>query len=126
VAHTAPTIIEFRARFPEFRRTPHGRITAIFAELAVEVDTTWVEADYKTGLMYLTAHKLVMEDANNTGASAALGQGPLKSQSFGDASETYATASEGGAGSSSEYDLTVYGRNWLRLLRRNSPRVLVV
>jgi hypothetical protein len=124
MAHVLPTAQDVLTRFPELTCSNVERLNMIIDELETEVDTGWREKDYKNGVLYLAAHRLVMEDAKNGGANAALGQGPLKSQSFGDASETYATTSEGGVGS--EYDLTVYGRYWLKLLRRNAPHVLVV
>ena len=118
MAYTVPTYQDLVARFPEFRSVAPQRASAILAEAARNVDTSWIEADYQPAILYLAAHMIVMEDGANAGANAALGSGPIRTMSLGNASETYASPG-GDSLKNSEFGMTIYGIRFLRLRYAN-------
>lgn len=78
----------FKIRFPEFEAVPSSRIEFYIEEAALEVDAAW-EARQTLGMLYLTAHKLMMALSR---AGSATGQ-QIASESFpGVLSVTYTTA----------------------------------
>lgn len=123
MAYTAPTATEFKDRFPIFVDVSDPAIETLIVEAQRQVDESWAEADYKPAIQYWVAHVLVMEGALNPDGAAASAQqsGPIKSESLGDASVTYAdrAGSSGGGTSTSEYMQTSYGARFVALRRAN-------
>ena len=105
-------------------------IGMILTEAQLSVDQSWIEADYKTAIMYLTAH-LIATDNTDEGDSVNIGganTGAIASESFGAISVSY-ESSAGSVKASALNDLyggTSYGRRFLAMLRRNKPGILVV
>jgi hypothetical protein len=141
--YTVPTVEQFRARFPEFGPGdyPDGLLQAVLEEASGGVGTDWVERDYQPAILYLAAHMLEAQyqatgqtpggESTNTAVAGAT----PKTITFGNRSVTFestggasSTSSGGGGGSSdkSEFATTVYGQNYLRLLRRNVVGVMVL
>lgn len=122
---TAPTLQQFRDRFPEFVNRSDGNVQAVLDEAVGEVGDTWIESDRTPAVLHLTAHLLA---SSGTGVGAGGGgvavTGPIRSRTVGDVSVTFA-----GAGSTKSDDLlatTGYGRRYLALMRKNFPAVSVV
>jgi hypothetical protein len=117
VPYVAPTVSDFKTRFPEFVSDADTRVQIFLDEASLHVDTSWLEQDYQRAIMYLAAHLLLGERA-----AIATGGGVVQSESFGgEISKTYKLDDDAtGLGS------TVYGRRYRELLRLNRPGPLVV
>jgi hypothetical protein len=128
MAYEAPTYAEFIARFPIFDDTtkwPQAMVEAVIVEATNNIDTSWVEADYKPAIMYQTAHILSIENAA-AGSDPVVGpQTYLASESFAGMSMSYAKVEGGTLSSSEAWGSTSYGRRYLDLLRKNKPAVVV-
>lgn len=128
MAWTAPTPTEFKARFPAFDAVDDDVVLSAIGEAGMQVDDTWVsEADYRLGIMLLTAHILTL-DGLGTGAeaqSAASGALGFKTMKSGGLSLERFSAADNGAGDD-VLSLTTYGRRFADLLKRNIPAVAVV
>lgn len=126
---TAPTASEFKARFPAFASVDDDVVNTVLAEAALQVDETWVsEADFKLGINLLTAHLLTM-DGHGAGAeaeSAAAGALGFKTMKSGNLTLERFSASEAGSGSGDTLGLTIYGKRFIDLRKRNIPGVTVV
>ncbi len=134
MAYVAPTADDIRERFAEFATAPSDEIIEqLISEASRYVDTTWLEGDYKTAIMYLTAHMLITEGANSNRFRAAT-PGPLTVERIGDAMRVYGSRRSGGAGDSggggtmadSELATTVYGVRYLNLRRSNHPGPVII
>lgn len=124
--YEVPTVADFRDRFPEFDPDtfPDKKVSVLLGEAARSVDKEWIEADYQPAILYLTAHLLETFELY----SASYGMGGIPKQiSFGNRSITFDTSAlTGGSNQASyEYDFTIYGQMYLRLLHRNVVPVLV-
>jgi len=110
-----PTIEEFRARFPEFADVEDTTVLLWLIEGAEE-GAAWSEATRDRGAMLYAAHWLV-ERGHGTGGIPA-GVTSFKSGTFS-ATMNDAAASRVG------FNSTSYGREYLRLMRRNfaGPRL---
>jgi hypothetical protein len=131
MSYDAPTLAEFRARFPIFTQHPDPQIEMILEEATNTIDTSWRELDYKIAIMYLTAHLLAV-DASQSGDEVAVGSagsssGVVSSESFGGMSISYATNSAlQVAASKSTWGETEYGRRFYQLLVRNKPAIVSI
>lgn len=130
MAYDPPTYAEFIARFPVFdnvAKWPQATVEAIIVEATNNIDTDWIERDYKPAIMYQTAHILSSEAAADADAPDAPGPATyLASESFSGMSMSYAKISQNGTLSQSEtWGGTSYGRRYLDLLRKNKPAVVV-
>lgn len=139
MAYAMPTVVDFKARFPEFADTAPETITAFMNAATLWVDESWFERDYPYAIIYLAAHYLQMyQDALASGAiggSGGGGTGGTDVQTFissiafedfkvqmGNAGKTTNTSSAGGTGASSSAALmamSVYGLLYVQLRRRN-------
>jgi hypothetical protein len=120
----APTLDEFRIRFPEFVDQSDELIEALIVEAQLTVDiNTWYEPDYKPAVMYLTAHLLSMSiDQMGAGGGSV---GDIASESFGPISISYVQR-QSADGSFSVYSKTGYGQQFETIRRRNIGGPLVV
>jgi hypothetical protein len=119
MAHTLPTAAELKARLPAFSSVDDTMVNTVIAEISRFVDETWDETDYKTAAMYLAAHYMAREGL--IGGQAAGGvTGPLVSESFGDASRTFASPSSSTASLDAlELQTTIYGKRFAELRKLN-------
>lgn len=128
MAHVAPTIHDFRARYgSEFACVSDTTIQAVMADASVQVSLLWAEADYPRAIMLLTAHTLLTEGLVEFAAgkkSMATTAGVIQSKKVGDVQVTYAGV--GGAFLPNGYGATVYGRRFYDLMRANFPAVAIV
>lgn len=114
MAYDQPTADEFAARFPEFEDIDDDLLAACLAEASRQVDESWLEADFKTAILYYTAHLMqTSEGAYDSGGLKSFSVGPI-SVTFGDAKGNI------------DLTATSYGQNYLQLLRQNrgGPRVI--
>jgi hypothetical protein len=124
MAHTPPTLNEFKTRFPQFADVSDPLLQMVLDEAMTQVDDSWLDQDYKNAIMYLMAHLLTTEgvlDGGETGTNP----GPIASESFGPISRSYAIK---GSTSQEGYDFqsTEFGRRFYYLMRRNFPAIVVV
>lgn len=128
MAYEAPTYEEFIARFPAFddqTRWPQSLVEAVIVEATNNIDTSWVEADYKPAIMYQTAHILSIDNAD-AGQDPQVGPSTyLSSESFAGMSMSYSQVQGGTLGSSEIWGTTSYGRRYLDLLRKNKSGPVV-
>ncbi|MFN3474080.1 MAG: DUF4054 domain-containing protein [Blastomonas sp.] len=115
MAYTAPTPDQFRARYPAFAALDNAAIQVWLDEGETET-ATWADDTRARAVMLYAAHKLA-EGGQGTGNIAA-GVTSFKSGTFS-ATITDAAASRTG------FYATVYGREYLDLMRRNfgGPRL---
>jgi hypothetical protein len=129
MAYDAPTVTEFRTRFPIFEEKEDALIQMLLDEAAGQVSTDWVEADYKPAIMYLAAH-LLATDNSEEGDEVEIGSGDsqIASESFGGMSVSYnnGAGAAGSLSSNQRYGSTVYGRRYLSLLRANIPAIAAI
>lgn len=125
MAYALPTPAEFKARHPKFALVADAVVTAMLAEASRSVSQCWPEGDYKDGVMYLAAH-LIAEESSAGGVSAASKAGAIKRVKADTVEIEYEGQKSSGGALDAAYGSTIYGKRYLALLRRNSPRVLVV
>lgn len=126
-----PTAAALKLKLPFFASVDDGVVSSYIADAGRSVDDSWLAGDQANAVIFLAAHYMfVLGAASVTGAppGGAGGSGAVQSKSVGDASESYAVNSFLKGGGANEDDLrsTVYGRQYLRLLRLNVPAVDIV
>jgi hypothetical protein len=135
MTYVPPTAADFLARFPSFSEVAPSALNAILAEAVNAVGATWTERDRPLAVMYLAAHLLAGEGfgvaGGGPGGGGAAVTGPVRRRKVGDVETEFSGVSRLGGGSSSggaaaEFQTTVYGKRYLRLLRLNHPGPLVV
>lgn len=130
MAYVPPTSSDFKARFPEFCKVSNALVSMILGEAAGQVGETWLERDRKPATLYLAAHLLAMEGEPGRSAGGTGGgiTGPMKRRKVGDVETEFAGFGRTDANGRTDagYELTAYGRQFLRLLRLNFPAIAVV
>jgi len=130
MVYVPPTAADLKARFSEFAAVPDTLVNLILAEAQAQVGETWLERDRKPATLYLAAHLLAMEGEPGRSAGGTGGgvSGPVKRRKVGDVETEFAGfgVAGGGAATDASYEMTAYGRQFLRLLRLNFPAVAVV
>lgn len=121
MSYDAVTTDQFFERFPQYAAADEDLLTLLLAEASVQVDNSWIEEDYQTAILYLTAHMLANELAAGLGAAGA--SGPIQSESFGPMSRSYAISAS--AMTDEGLEGTVYGRRYRSLRRKSFPGVAV-
>jgi len=120
-----PSVDDFRERFPEFASTDDEVIELAINDASTEVDEDiWRASDYGPGVLFLAAHFLVAASQQSTFITSSGGEPAIKSESIGRLSTTYGDSVT--SGSSEGMSSTEYGSRYMRLLRRNAPRILIV
>ena len=120
-----PDVDDFRARFPEFADTADAAIELAIEDAGDEVDEeVWMEKDYAKGVLFLAAHFLIA--AGSQGETTEDGGVAVKSESLGRFSVTYDNGVQSSSSSGDDFDSTEYGKRYIRLLGRNSKRLLIV
>ena len=128
MAYTAPTVAEFKTRFPALVVGKSDDLIQMFLDEANRsVDTSWIEGDYKTAIMFLAAHNMSMEDASVGAGGGGTGSGVVSSESFGGMSISYDNSdSANDDAAKSEWGGTEYGRRFYRLLKLNKPAIVSI
>lgn len=123
MAYDVPTVDDVIARFPELAATNEDVFELVLQEAQRRVDTSWLEGDYTTAIIYLTAHlaSLANQTAESGGDTSAQF---ITSESYGRISLSYSAVNT--AISSTGLQTTVYGQLFVGLVKRNFPAVLVV
>jgi hypothetical protein len=124
---TQPTVDDFIDRFPIFAKADYDQIEFCLDEASGQVDTTWLEQDYRPAILYLTAH-LLATDNSQAGEEVQFGPPPgsVVSESFPGMSVTYDKPLADEAATNSQYGSTFYGRRFYALLMRNQGGPIVV
>lgn len=120
--YDAPTYAEFIARFPIFDNVlkwPQAMVELVIVEATNNIDTSWVETDYKNAIMYQTAHILSIDNAAEGQEPSVGPQTFMSGESFAGMSMSYSQVQGGTLGSSEIWGSTSYGRRYLDLLRKN-------
>jgi hypothetical protein len=125
MAYTAPTYADFIARFPIFADRDQTQIDLLLEESKNNIDQSWREVDYAPAIMYLTAHKLALDNSQEGDAVEVGGASVISSESFGGMSLSYASGGVGDVVSKTQWGLTAYGRAYYSLLQKNKPPVVV-
>jgi hypothetical protein len=129
MAHTPPSYADFIARFPIFNdvvKWPQSVVEAIIAEATNNIDTSWIEADYKPAIMYLAAHMLATDNSTEGDDVEIGGLQNIASESFAGMSISYKGAdAPAGSAAMSSFGTTSYGRRYYALLQKNKPGVVV-
>lgn len=115
--YEAPTVDQFRERFPEFADVSEDAIDLALVDANRQVDETWLEDDYQTAIMELAAH---LASVNQAG-SDSFGQDDLRSITIGPLSISY-----GGKLSAADLTTSVYGQKFAALRRKNIPAIRVI
>jgi hypothetical protein len=128
MAYVKPTPTEMKALFPAFASVPDPTIQAWLDVAARSVDETWIEGDYKYGIMLLAAH-LMVGAGIGTGAEAeanASGMGSFSTIRSGQLTLTRGSFADRGVGDvPSPWNATRYGVEWYWLARKNKPPAAV-
>jgi len=114
MAHTPPTLDDFRTRFPEFEDEEDEIVELALSDAQRQVGINWIEADYPLGILFLAAHFV------QTGAGG-YDSGGLRSVSIGSISVTYADPA-----AVTELKKSSYGTRFIQLRRMNCQGPLVV
>lgn len=126
----APTVAEFKTRFPEFAAVAEATVQMVLDEATADVGPTWLERDRTPGVLHLTAHLLTAQGSGVSGAGGggAAVTGAIKRRKVGDTETEFAGVAGGAAtgGALDFYRSTAYGVRYLSLMRRNFPAVAVV
>ena len=111
---TAPTIADFRTRYPAFAAVADASVQYWLTEGFAEV-SAWADSDQPRGAMAYAAHRLTEQ---GVGGATPQGVTAFKSGTFS-ASVSDTQANRTG------FNATVYGRDFLDLARRNfgGPRL---
>lgn len=129
MAWTAPTVEEFKTRFPVFAAVADSTVQTVLDEAVGEVGPSWIETDRTPGVLYLTAHLLADQVPGGSGAggSAAV-TGPIRRRKVGDVETEFAGVAGGSStgGALDSYRGTAYGIRYLSLMRRNFPAIAAV
>lgn len=125
--YTIPTAAEFKARHGKFTAVADALVTAMLTDASRSVTTSWIEADYQDGIMYLAAHLMVEEGALNAASSPSSTTGPVQEIKAGDVTVKFdQTGSRYDGELGKTYGSTVYGRRYLELARRNGASAAVM
>lgn len=109
MTYTAPTLSEFRTRYPAFDAVADATVQAYLDEGDAET-ASWPDADRSRAVMLYTAHHL---------SSQGLGTGALVAGVTSFRSGSFSATLSDAAASRIGFRSTGYGRDWLALARRN-------
>lgn len=129
MAYVQPTPATFKARYPEFAPVSDVLIQLVLQEAFDEVGDTWLERDRARAQMLLTAHKLTIEGepGRSVSGQGSAGTGTVRRRKVGDVETEFATPGSGVGGfAATGYTSTVYGQEYLALLKKNFPSPMVV
>lgn len=113
MVYVVPTPANLRARFPTFAAVSDDAIQGALDEAARRVDTTWPEADYRTGRLLYAAHILTMDGFGSGTETQLMGFRRIKVSSLELEREPGPTAT------AQALTATSYGRRFLELLALN-------
>jgi hypothetical protein len=129
MAYQAPTPATFKARYPEFAAVSDALVQLVLDDAIGDVGDTWVEKDRARAQMLLAAHTLTMEGEPGrtaTGQGSA-GTGAVRRRKVGDVEVEFATPGSSQTGfAATGYVASIYGQEYLALLRKNFPAVAAV
>ena len=127
MAYIAPTVADFRARFPEMGEVSDGLVSLVLAEALLEVGEAWPDQFRAPAQLYLTAH-ILAEEGGPDRSGAARGQGRVTSESIGPATTTFGPSGGGVVAYQigRNYTATPYGRRYAELRNIAFPTAMMV
>lgn len=131
MAYVVPTIAQFKAKFPSFAAVADDVVQGALDEALTNVYESWIESDYAMAIMLYMAHVLTLSGYGTGAESQMASEGLLsftqvRSGTFS-FSRGASTSSGGSPGDDDDwYNLTIYGRRFLLLLKRSFPAIRVV
>lgn len=111
MAYIVPTAADLKARYPAFAAVSDATIDVWLEDAQRTVKPTWLEDDYRPGIMSLAAHNMA-EQSVITGGQSLAGVTSFKSSQFSITLSDQAASATG-------YAATIYGREFRILLARN-------
>lgn len=112
----------FLARYPEFEQHDANRIVLFLSDAKAEMsESRWGDL-YQRGLCALTAHLLYLDDLRRQSQGQAVKA--VTSERAGELSVNFAMPTL--TGSESDYQLSAYGQEYLRLRKLVGVGVMVV
>ena len=130
---TAPTSVEFKARYPEFEAVADARVAIFISESLQNVDESWCEQDIPVAILALAAHKMSLEGEPQRSITSSpvnpLTTGrKVSSRRVGDVAVQYESnmSEKMTVDSISYYDSTPYGKAYKKLLFLNKTSVEVL
>jgi hypothetical protein len=129
MTYVVPTSATLKARFPELAPVSDALVDLVLAETFNEVGDTWLERDRARAQMLLAAHKLTMEGepGRTVSGQGSAGTGVVKRRKVGDVETEFSTPGASSGGSvGNGFAATVYGQQYLALMRLNFPAALAV
>lgn len=115
-----PTASSIKIKFPEFESVSNGTVEMAIEEASLSVSDSWLQKYATLGIMYLTAHYLMVTISRADSGTGAI----LKSESMDGMSKSYDTTST--KPDHGDYTTTPYGSKYLELQGKNFPGVMVV
>lgn len=109
MAYTAPTLADFRARYSAFATVADATVEAWLSDGDSETGA-WPDDTRSRGVMLFAAHNL---------ASQGIGSGGITAGVTSFKSGTFSATLSDAAASRTGYSATVYGREYLDLMRRH-------
>lgn len=145
----APTIEEFRTRFPEFVNISDAQVQIAIDDASCWADSSWISngcPNCTTAIAFLAAHFLALGlyaadmlpdtlPPETPGGPTIIAGGQVTSLHFESMSVGFAgpqavgvagSGGPSGIGDSYSISATIYGQRYLELLKVNKPAVLVV
>lgn len=80
MAHTPPTLAQFRALFPEFADVADASVQFALDEATRFVTTQWIERDYQPAIMFLAAHFLFLAKLGADEITGGIGEDGTSSE----------------------------------------------
>jgi hypothetical protein len=118
---TTPSAINIKMKFPEFESVSDAAIELAVEEAIISVGSHWPDKYQTLALMYFTAHLLAV-----AAASADSGGREVTSETIGQISVTYKSATDVGKISVGDLSTTSYGAKFAEFRNLAFPAIMVV
>lgn len=124
--YAKPQPAHLTARYPAFADVERTTIAYWLVDAERQVDTSWMEGDYATGLMALAAHNMTLNGLGTGAEAEAAAAGASGFKTIRSGALTLERFDTGSGASASAWSSTRYGSEFYALLRRNraGPRVM--
>lgn len=123
MAYTEPTAADLKMRYPAFAAVDDAVITYWLTDAHRFVDQTWPDTDYAPALIAVACHEMIghsIAGVTDSELKALLAAGVTDFQSGGREGFRVSFSDDAiKSALSSEYDATIPGQEYMRLLRRN-------
>lgn len=125
MANTPPSVVDFRARYPEFEGVQDSRVQYWMTDALRIVMPDWLDSDFEVAILAYAAHQLALQ-GEGAGSGAGVGL-PGGLTSFRSASMSVGVSEKvASALASGQWSATRYGADFELYLRRNRGGPVVV